>query len=93
MDADYNPEEAQETKKTKVTRRKNTRHRSKFSKALEKKRPVFDPNEKDFASYYDEYYQLDFEDVVGGIPCRFKYRKVEPNNFGLTTGEVSFTKQ
>ena len=80
MDADYNPEEAQETKKTKVTRRKNTRHRSKFSKALEKKRPVFDPNEKDFASYYDEYYQLDFEDVVGGIPCRFKYRKVEPNN-------------
>ncbi|XP_068248322.1 protein KRI1 homolog [Palaemon carinicauda] len=90
MDADYDPSKAQEEKKT-GTRRK-VRHKSNFSKALEKKKPLFDPNEKDFASYFDEYYKLDFEDVVGGIPCRFKYRKVEENNFGLTTGEILAAK-
>lgn len=88
MDADYDEQntEGVEKKKTK-TRRKN-RHQSKFARALEKKKPLFDPNEKDFASYFDEYYKLDFEDVIGGMPCRFKYRKVENNNFGLTTGEI-----
>ncbi|XP_071540065.1 uncharacterized protein [Panulirus ornatus] len=91
MDADHDPNEAKEAlqqEMIKASSRKKCRRKSKFAKALAKKKPVFDPKEKNFESYYDEYYQLDFEDVVGGIPCRFKYRKVECNNFGLSTEEI-----
>ncbi|KAI0628411.1 KRI1-like family C-terminal-domain-containing protein [Trametes polyzona] len=38
--------------------------------------------------YMDELYGLDFNDVVAGMPTRFKYTKVEPQNFGLTPAEI-----
>ena len=41
-------------------------------------------------SILDEYYNLDFEDLIGGgqVKTRFKYRKVAQEDFGLTEDEI-----
>jgi protein KRI1 len=36
----------------------------------------------------DAYYNLDYEDIVGGTPVRFNYKKVEAETFGIDREEI-----
>jgi len=84
MDCDFQQEMVQSTSK------KKGRRKSKFSEALEQNpsKPAFNPAEKTFSQYVEDYYKLDCEDIIGDLPCRFKYRDVESNDFGLSVEEV-----
>ncbi|KAI8086583.1 KRI1-like family C-terminal-domain-containing protein, partial [Halteromyces radiatus] len=82
MDADYLPggEKYEETKKNKKGKKR----------ALEndqQEKPK--PKDAEYNKLVDDYYALDFEDVIGGdLPTRFKYTKTEPEDFGLTPVEI-----
>ncbi|KAF9777857.1 KRI1-like family C-terminal-domain-containing protein [Thelephora terrestris] len=43
---------------------------------------------KKLQEYMDSLLELDFDDVVGGIPTRFKYVNCAPQSFGLTATEI-----
>jgi len=54
---------------------------------------IFEKNrlgEKSVNDHLEEYYAMDFDDVIGDMPCRFRYRNVAASNFGLSTEDVSF---
>lgn len=97
MDCDYVPSALDKKKSLQEELIENTRDRrkrrkreSKFITMLKRDKPAFDPaDEKTYGEYLDEYYSLDYEDVIGDVPCRFKYSETVPNDFGLTIEEVS----
>lgn len=36
----------------------------------------------------EEYYKLDYEDMIGDLPTRFRYRGVKPNTYGLDVADI-----
>jgi len=49
-------------------------------------------NDVNFEKYLDEYYQLDYEDMIAGMPCRFKYTEVQPRAYGLDAKKILETE-
>lgn len=91
MDCEYDASKAMEKEIIESTKgRRKSRRKSKFAEAIETSvaKPVFDPTDKTFEQYVEEYYKLDCEDMIDDLPCRFKYRSVPVNDFGLSVEEV-----
>uniref|UniRef100_A0A5K3EIJ1 Protein KRI1 homolog n=1 Tax=Mesocestoides corti TaxID=53468 RepID=A0A5K3EIJ1_MESCO len=74
---------------------KGAHRQSLLRSALDRQKPVFSASQyTDFEKYFDEFYTLDCEDIINGsgpgddVHCRFKYREVKPNDFGLSIEEI-----
>ncbi|XP_018026913.1 protein KRI1 homolog [Hyalella azteca] len=69
--------------------KKRRRKKAGLVEALRRDKPVFDGTQHNFDEYFDEYYAGHCEDVIAGdIKCRFKYRTVEPNDYGLSFEDI-----
>lgn len=94
MDCDYDPSMDKRAKKqTRAAKRKEKKKTmindvEDEEEINDKKIPKYNPAKGSFEKYIDEYYSLDCEDVVSGVPTRYTYNKVVPNDYGLTIDEV-----
>jgi protein KRI1 len=43
---------------------------------------------KSVQDLWEELEALDYEDNISGLPCKFKYRHVKPQDYGLTEDEI-----
>ncbi|TDH68001.1 hypothetical protein CCR75_002481 [Bremia lactucae] len=55
---------------------------------IQLKKMTIEEMERAKQQYMDELYGLDYEDLIGEMKCRFKYRQVQNNDFGLTVDEI-----
>ncbi|CAK8676043.1 unnamed protein product [Clavelina lepadiformis] len=70
--------------------------KKKLSKAEKKKRKSYEAksvrkssvDDKPIEQHMEEYHAMNFEDVLGDMPCRFKYRSVPANDYGLSTADI-----
>ncbi|KAJ3181256.1 KRRI-Interacting protein 1 [Geranomyces variabilis] len=93
MDADYLPGgAAYGVKKEKVSKKdKKSKKKAASAAAASESAPPSGSNgdqKMSIDQFMDEYYSLDYEDMIGDLPTRFKYRKVDTQNFGLTGKEI-----
>ncbi|KAL0116065.1 hypothetical protein PUN28_011134 [Cardiocondyla obscurior] len=89
MDADYDGSQDLQSELIESTKRRKRRKRSKFAELIAKEKPKYDPQQfPTYTDYFNQYYSLDYEDMIGDLPCRFKYRQVEPNDYGLSVTEI-----
>ncbi|XP_034480476.1 protein KRI1 homolog [Drosophila innubila] len=98
MDCDYDPASSKQQLQQELIENTRSRkgrkgRRNRFMEMIKAEKPAFDPeDEQTYGDYIDEYYQLDYEDIVGDQPCRFKYVETTPNDFGLTIEEILLAK-
>ncbi|XP_014489220.1 PREDICTED: protein KRI1 homolog [Dinoponera quadriceps] len=89
MDADYDGNQNLHSELVESTRKSKRKRRSKFATLIATEKPKFDPKQfPSYEEYFDQYYSLNYEDMIGDLPCRFKYRKVMPNDYGLSVEEI-----